>query len=276
MAFKVLASDPLDASAVKAMRDAGLVVDEKTDLTPEALLREIAAYDAIVVRSATKVRAEVIDAGVRLKLIVRAGVGLDNVDAVHAKEKNVAVRNTPGASSNSVAELALGHMLSIARHIGRGTASTKAGKWEKKQLEGVELAGKTLGVIGIGRIGQLLAQKAHALGMTVVCFDAFLTASPIPSVAKFVSFDELLAASDFISLHIPFDAAEGADARRAGVREDEAGRADRQLRSRRRRRRGGARCARSRAARWPARRSTSSRRSLRRRAMPSWVRSTSR
>ncbi len=209
MAFKVLASDPLDASAVKAMRDAGLVVDEKTDLTPEALLREIAAYDAIVVRSATKVRAEVIDAGVRLKLIVRAGVGLDNVDAVHAKEKNVAVRNTPGASSNSVAELALGHMLSIARHIGRGTASTKAGKWEKKQLEGVELAGKTLGVIGIGRIGQLLAQKAHALGMTVVCFDAFLTASPIPSVAKFVSFDELLAASDFISLHIPFDAAKG-------------------------------------------------------------------
>jgi D-3-phosphoglycerate dehydrogenase len=209
MAFKVLASDPLDASAVKAMRDAGLVVDEKTDLTPEALLREIAAYDAIVVRSATKVKAEVIDAGTRLKLIVRAGVGLDNVDAVHAKKKNVAVRNTPGASSNSVAELALGHMLSIARHIGRGTASMKAGKWEKKQLEGVELAGKTLGVIGIGRIGQLLAQKAHALGMTVVCFDAFLTASPIPSVARFVSLDELLAASDFLSLHIPYDATKG-------------------------------------------------------------------
>jgi D-3-phosphoglycerate dehydrogenase len=209
MAFKILASDPLDASAVKAMRDAGLEVDEKTDLTPEALLREIAAYDAIVVRSATKVRAEVIDAGVRLKLIVRAGVGLDNVDAAHAKKKGVAVRNTPGASSNSVAELALGHMLSVARHIGRGTASMKAGKWEKKQLEGVEIAGKTLGIVGIGRIGQSLAQKAHALGMTVVCYDAFLSASPIPETARFVALDVLLAASDFISLHIPFDAAKG-------------------------------------------------------------------
>ncbi len=209
MPFKVLASDPLDASAVKAMRAAGLVVDEKTDLSPEALLREIAEYDAIVVRSATKVRAEVIDAGVRLKLIVRAGVGLDNVDAAHARKKRVEVRNTPGASSNSVAELALGHMLSLARHIGRGTASMKAGKWEKKQLEGVEIAGKTLGIIGIGRIGQSLARKAHALGMTVLCFDAFLSASPLPEVARFVSLDELLAGSDFVSLHIPFDAAKG-------------------------------------------------------------------
>jgi D-3-phosphoglycerate dehydrogenase len=209
MAFKVLASDPLDASAVKAMRDAGLVVDEKTSLTPDALLREIAEYDAIVVRSATKVRAEVIDAGVHLKLIVRAGVGLDNVDAAHARQKGVEVRNTPGASSNSVAELALGHMLSLARHIGRGTASMKAGKWEKKQLEGVEIEGKTLGIIGIGRIGQSLARKAHALGMTVLCYDAFLSASPIPKIARFVSLDELLAGSDFISLHIPYDAAKG-------------------------------------------------------------------
>ncbi len=209
MPFKVLASDPLDASAVKAMRDAGLIVDEKTSLTPDALLREIAEYDAIVVRSATKVRAEVIDAGARLKLIVRAGVGLDNVDAVHARKKAVEVRNTPSASSNSVAELALGHMLSLARHIGRGTASMKAGKWEKKQLEGVEIEGKTLGIIGIGRIGQSLARKAHALGMAVLCYDAFLSASPIPKIARFVPLDELLAESDFISLHIPYDAAKG-------------------------------------------------------------------
>ena len=209
MPFKVLASDPLDASAVEAMRDAGLIVDEKTGLTPDALLREIAEYDAIVVRSATKVRAEVIDAGARLKLIVRAGVGLDNVDAVHARKKGVEVRNTPSASSNSVAELALGHMLSLARHIGRGTASMKAGKWEKKQLEGVEIEGKTLGIIGIGRIGQSLARKAHALGMAVLCYDAFLSASPIPKIARFVPLDELLAESDFISLHIPYDAAKG-------------------------------------------------------------------
>jgi D-3-phosphoglycerate dehydrogenase len=210
MTFKVLASDPLDAGAVKAMREAGLIVDEKTNLTPEALVREIAQYDAIVVRSATKVRAEVIDAGKRLKLIVRAGVGLDNVDAAHARKKGVEVRNTPGASSNSVAELALGHMLSLARHIGRGTASTKAGTWEKKALEGVEIEGKTLGIIGIGRIGQSLARKAHALGMTVVCYDAVLTASPLPEIARFVALGELLAKSDFISLHIPYDPAVGA------------------------------------------------------------------
>jgi len=210
MTFKVLASDPLDAGAVKAMREAGLIVDEKTNLSPEALVHEIAQYDAIVVRSATKVRAEVIDAGKRLKLIVRAGVGLDNVDAAHARKKGVEVRNTPGASSNSVAELALGHMLSLARHIGRGTASTKAGKWEKKALEGVEIEGKTLGIIGIGRIGQSLARKAHALGMTVLCHDAVLTASPLPEIARFVPLGELLAKSDFISLHIPYDPAVGA------------------------------------------------------------------
>jgi D-3-phosphoglycerate dehydrogenase len=210
MTFKVLASDPLDAGAVKAMREAGLIVDEKTNLTPEGLVREIAQYDAIVVRSATKVLAEVIDAGKRLKLIVRAGVGLDNVDAAHARKKGVEVRNTPGASSNSVAELALGHMLSLARHIGRGTASTKAGTWEKKALEGVEIEGKTLGIIGIGRIGQSLARKAHALGMTVVCYDAVLTASPLPEIARFVALGELLAKSDFISLHIPYDPAVGA------------------------------------------------------------------
>jgi D-3-phosphoglycerate dehydrogenase len=108
-----------------------------------------------------------------------------------------------------VAELALGHMLSLARHIGRGTASMKAGKWEKKQLEGVEIEGKTLGIIGIGRIGQSLARKAHALGMSVLCYDAFLSASPLPKTARFVSLDELLASSDFISLHIPYDAAKG-------------------------------------------------------------------
>jgi len=209
MAFKVLASDPLAAAAVAAMREAGLEVDEKTDLTPDALVQEIGAYDAIVVRSATKVRQPIIDAGTNLKLIVRAGVGLDNVDVDYAKSKGVEVRNTPGASSNSVAELALGHIFALARHIGRGTVSTKAGKWEKKQLKGVEVHGKTLGIIGIGRIGQMLARKANALGMKVVSYDAFLTESPIPEIAPMVPFDELLAQSDFISLHIPFDAAVG-------------------------------------------------------------------
>ena len=209
MAFKVLASDPLAAEAVAAMRDAGLDVDEKTDLSPEELLTEIAAYDAIVVRSSTKVRQPIIDAGTNLKLIVRAGVGLDNVDVDYAESKGVVVRNTPAASSNSVAELALGHILSLARHIGRGTASMRAGKWEKKQLKGIEIDGKTLGVIGIGRIGQMLAAKACALGMDVICHDAYLDRSPIPEIAPMFELDELLSRSDFISLHIPFDPAKG-------------------------------------------------------------------
>jgi D-3-phosphoglycerate dehydrogenase len=210
MAFRVLVSDPLDASAVAAMRAAGLIVDEKTDLSPDQLKVEIAAYDAIAVRSATKVRAPIIDAAKNLKLIVRAGVGLDNVDAEYAAKKGIAVRNTPAASSNSVAELALGHILSLARHIGRATASMKAGKWEKKQLSGIEIEGKCLGIIGIGRIGQLLAAKANALGMTIICCDAYLKTSPIPKIARMVTLDELLATSDFISLHIPFDPSVGA------------------------------------------------------------------
>lgn len=205
MTFKVLVSDPLAESAVAAMRKGGLTVDEKTELSVEQLKGGIASYDAIVIRSATKVRAEIIDAGTNLKLIVRAGVGLDNVDVEYAQEKGIAVRNTPAASSNSVAELALGHILSLARHIGRGTVSMKDGKWEKKKLKGVEIDGKTFGIVGIGRIGQSLACKAHALGMHMIAFDKFVEKSPLPEIVTMVPFEDLLTKSAFISLHTPFD-----------------------------------------------------------------------
>ncbi|HDS29244.1 MAG TPA: 3-phosphoglycerate dehydrogenase [Candidatus Acetothermia bacterium] len=210
MTYRVLVSDPLDPKAVAAMREAGLEVEEKTDLSPQDLLEEIVGYDALVIRSATKVRADVLDASSRLKLVVRAGVGLDNVDVHHAAQRGVAVRNTPAASSDSVAELALGHILSLARHIGRGTVSTKAGRWEKKKLKGVEISGKTLGIVGIGRIGQSLARKAHALGMNVICHDKLLQECPVPQFATFVTLPELLQRSDFVSLHIPFDPKFGA------------------------------------------------------------------
>jgi len=210
MTFKVLVSDPLAKSAVAAMLDAGLVVDEKTDLSVEQLKKEIANYDAIVIRSATKLRAEIIDAASNLKLIVRAGVGLDNIDVDYAKSKGMTVRNTPAASSNSVAELALGHMISLARYISRGTVSVKSGKWEKKALKGIEIAGKTLGIVGIGRIGQSLAKKATALGMKVIAYDKFVDKSPLPDIVEMVPFEQLLAESDFISLHIPFDPKVGA------------------------------------------------------------------
>ncbi len=210
MPFKVLVSDPLAPDAVLAMRNANLSVDEKTDLTVDQLIAEIPSYDAILVRSATKVRRPIIDAASRLKLIVRAGVGLDNVDVEYARSKGIAVRNTPGASSNSVAELALGHMFSLARNIGRGTVSMKQGKWDKKVLKGVEIDGKTLGIIGIGRIGQLLATKAVALGMNVIAFDAFVDESPLPGLVEMTDLADLLARSDFVSLHIPFDPERGA------------------------------------------------------------------
>jgi len=210
MAFRVLVSDPLAAEAVEEMKTAGLDVTVKTGLSPDALKAEIGSYEAIVVRSATKLRREILDRAQRLRLIVRAGVGLDNIDVDTARSKGIAVKNTPAASTNSVAELALGHLLSLARHIARGTVSLRAGRWEKKELKGVEIAGKTLGIVGIGRIGQALARKASALGMEIVAYDAFIEASPLPDIVTMVPFEELLARSDFISLHIPFDPKTGA------------------------------------------------------------------
>ena len=209
MAVRVLVSDPLASAAVDEMKGAGLAVDVKTDMSPEELIATIPDYEAIIVRSATKMRKAVIDAAANLRLIVRAGVGLDNIDVEYAQSKGIEVRNTPGASTNSVAELTLGHMLSLARHIARGTVSIRNGNWEKKALNGVEIAGKTLGIVGIGRIGQALAKKAHALGMTVVAFDKFINKSPLPDIVTMVPFERLLAESDFISLHIPFDPKEG-------------------------------------------------------------------
>ena len=210
MAFRVLVSDPLAAEAVAEMMAAGLDVAVKTGLSPDELKKEIGAYEAIVVRSATKLRKDVLDRAERLELIVRAGVGLDNIDVDHAKSKGIAVRNTPAASTNSVAELALGHLLSLARHIARGTVSLRAGRWEKKELKGVEIAGKILGIVGIGRIGQALARKATALGMKVVAYDAFIKDSPLPEIVTMVPIEDLLGGSDFISLHIPFDPKVGA------------------------------------------------------------------
>jgi len=210
MGLRVLVSDPLADDSVAAMRQAGLSVDVKTDLSPDELAKEIVNYDVIVVRSATKLRGPIIDSASNLRLIVRAGVGMDNIDVDYARSKHIEVRNTPAASSSSVAELALGHLLSLARYIGRGTVSLKNGSWEKKALKGVEIEGKTLGIIGIGRIGQLLAKKAKALGMEIVAFDKFINESPLPELVTMVSFDRLLKESDFISLHIPFDPKEGA------------------------------------------------------------------
>ncbi len=199
--MKLLICDPTAPSAVEQMRQTGIEVDVRDDISPEELETVIAEYDAMVVRSRTKVRAPLIDRATNLKLIIRGGVGLDNIDVEYAQSKGIEVRNTPAASSNSVAELTIGYLFALVRQIPQATASMKAGKWEKKALsKGAELAGKTLGLVGCGRIGTLVAQKAAALGMEVIFYRRAPT--QVPGATQ-VSLDELLARSDLISLHLP-------------------------------------------------------------------------
>jgi len=200
--MKVIVSDPIADEGIEMMRQAGLEVDVKTGLAPEELERTIGGYDVIVVRSATKVRTPLIEAAENLKLIVRAGVGLDNVDAEYAQARGIEVMNTPAASSNAVAELTVGYLLALARQIPQTTASMRAGKWEKKRFSGSEIAGKTLGLVGYGRIGWLVAQKALALGMEVIAYDPYV-ADPRSLEMEFVSLEALLQRADYISLHLP-------------------------------------------------------------------------
>jgi D-3-phosphoglycerate dehydrogenase len=199
--MKLIVCDPTDPKAVESMRSGGVEVDVRDDITAEDLEAAIAAYGAMVVRSRTKVRAPLIDQAANLKLIIRGGVGLDNIDVAYAESKGIEVRNTAAASSNSVAELTIGYLLALARPIAQATASMKAGAWEKKALsKGSELAGKTLGLVGCGRIGGLVAQKASALGMTVLFYRR--TATDVPGAVQ-VPLDELFACADYISLHVP-------------------------------------------------------------------------
>jgi len=202
--MKVLLNDGLASKGIELLKAHGFEVDTNK-IPQEELASKIAGYDVIVVRSATKVKADIIDAGVgSLKAILRGGVGTDNIDVKYAKEKGIFVSNTPTASSDSVAEMALAHMFALSRFIAHANVTMRNGEWNKKEYKGVELAGKTLGIIGIGRIGQALAKKAMALGMKIIAWDAFVTKCDLPGVTM-VSKEELLKNSDYISLHIPAD-----------------------------------------------------------------------
>ena len=194
---KLLVCDSIASQAVEAIRALGVVVDERTAITAEELADVIGEYDGIVVRSRTKVRAPLLENPGSLKAIIRGGVGLDNIDVDVAESKGVKVLNTPRASTNAVAELVVGLMFALARPISRADATMKAGEWAKKALKGTEVAGKTLGVIGYGRIGRLVGEKAKALGMSVVAYDPYIQHEDI------VPLDDLLAAADYITLHIP-------------------------------------------------------------------------
>jgi D-3-phosphoglycerate dehydrogenase / 2-oxoglutarate reductase len=199
--MKVIICDKTEKEYIEQMRAAGLTVDVRDDITPEQLMVELPNYDGMVVRSRTKVRKDLIDVCPNLKVIVRGGAGLDTIDHEYAKTKGIAVMNTPLANSKSVAELAIGYMLMLARSLYAASATMKAEKWDKKAFTGDEIGGKTLGLIGIGNIGKETAKRAIAMDMTVVAYDPYVkeTADGI----KLVSLDELLAQSDYISLHLP-------------------------------------------------------------------------
>lgn len=201
--MKVLVCDKIADNAVEAIRELGHDVTVKTDMTPEQLLETVPEYEVMIVRSATKVRENVIDKAENLKLVIRGGVGLDNIDVDYAKSKGVTVSNTPAASSVSVAELAFAHMLSLARHIAPADKTMKEGKWNKKQYRGNEMTGKTLGIVGCGRIGREAARIAEGFRMNVIGYDPYVKECSEPFISM-KEYDEVLEEADFITLHLPF------------------------------------------------------------------------
>ncbi len=198
--MKVLVADKLDVEALKALKDRFEVASE--EVSPERLLEVIGDYDALVVRSRTKVTKEVLSRAGRLKVISRAGVGVDNIDIVAATEKGIMVVNAPAGSTQSVAELSVALMLSLARNIPRADRSMKEGTWEKSQLKGIELSGKTLGLVGSGRIGGRVAEICKAIGISVISYDPYLPEELATEKGiRLTSLEEVLRESDFVSVH---------------------------------------------------------------------------
>ncbi len=203
--FRILVSDPVAADAVDVLRESNICdVDVKTGLKPDEFNAIIGDYDGLVVRSMTKVKADSFVFAKKLKVIGRAGAGVDNVDVPAATANGTIVMNTPGGNQNAVAELVLGYLFALARSIPAASASTKGGKWEKSKFLGQEIEGKTLGIVGLGAIGKIVARKAGALGMKVLGYDPMLTAEQAQDIgAQYVSLDDLLAQSDAVTIHVP-------------------------------------------------------------------------
>ncbi len=201
--WKILLTDGLNENGQAILR-AVAGVDSREDISAEDLMKVVGEYDAMIVRGRTKVTAAVFDAASRLKVVGRAGVGVDNIDLAAAKAHGVTVVNAPRSTSRAVAELTLALMLALARSTPRADAAMKAGQWIKKQLEGVELYGKTLGIIGLGNIGSVVQQSSAAMGMKVIAYDPWIPDDEVRHRgAEPVSLTELYAQSDFITLHIP-------------------------------------------------------------------------
>lgn len=203
--MKILVSDPLSEEGLKILRDVKeFQVDVKTDLKSDGLKAIIKDYDALVVRSATKVNKDIISAADKLKVIGRAGVGLDNVDLEAATQKGIIVMNTPAGNTMSTAEHTFSMILALSRNIPQANASTKKGEWKRSKFMGVELYGKTLGIVGFGRIGSEVAKRALAFGMNVFAYDPFLSREVAQALGvEIVELKELLEQSDYITVHTP-------------------------------------------------------------------------
>jgi len=186
---KILISDPIDEETVKELKNYGELLEKENE----------AEADVIIVRSKTTVDKDYIDRAKNLKLVIRAGIGLDNIDVEYCKKKGIKIENTPEVSTIAVTELVFAHMLVISRRMVQSTNTMKGGKWKKKNLTGFELYGKTLGIIGLGRIGREVAKRAEAFGMNVIAYDPFITYSDY----KLVELQDLLRQSDIITLHVP-------------------------------------------------------------------------
>ncbi len=202
--MKVLVSDNISPNCVEILKNAGLEVDVKVGLKAEELKACIGDYHGLVIRSATKVTAEIIDAARNLKVIGRAGSGLDNVDKAAATKKGIVVMNTPGGNTITTAEHTIAHIVSLARKIPQATMSMKTGKWDKKKFMGVELFNKTLGIIGIGNIGSQVAKRMQAFAMNVIAYDPFLSGDQAKTMGiEKVDLEEVFKRSDFITIHTP-------------------------------------------------------------------------
>ena len=196
MTFKILISDKIADEGIKLLEEKGYQIEKAWDLPKTELPKIIADYDALIIRSATKAKGDLLSNAKKLKVIGRAGEGLDNVDFQKANELGIKVLNTPHVSYMSVAELTIGYILALARNIVQGTASLREGKWEKEQLMGTEVNGKTLGIIGCGYIGKTVERLAISLGMKVLGVEECV-------YDRFIPIDEMLPEADFITVHVP-------------------------------------------------------------------------
>ncbi len=202
--MKVLISDNLAPVGEKILRDAGLDVDVRTGLPPEELLKIIPDYDGLVIRSATRVTAEILEAATKLKVVGRAGIGLDKSMVLPPARRGVIVMNAPDGNATTAAEHAIAMLMSLTRNIPQATASMKEGKWEKKKFQGHEVTNKTVGIVGIGRIGRIFAERAQGLKMKVIAFDPHMTKEQVEKIgAEQVTLDELCRRADYISIHVP-------------------------------------------------------------------------